>query len=83
MRNLPIGFTKIPWGFIQNEGGALTAITSVKERNERAELGEFAIGLFASLGVSDLKLIELQKDPVLANGLQLVTNQPERMISNE
>ena len=81
MSFLPAGFTKVPWGFSKDDKG-LVATTSVKARNERIELGEFAIGLFAELGVPEKKLNELKRDPHLCNSLQLVTSRPERMIPN-
>lgn len=64
---LPPGCTKIPWGFIETKG-ALVATSSVKERNERAELGEFAISLLGRLGVSEKKLKTLisEADPIEA-----------------
>jgi hypothetical protein len=72
MRDLPAGFTKVPFGFSQDDKG-LVAMTSVKTRNERSELGEFAIELFASLGVSDFKLLELKSKPNPTNGLRLLS----------
>ena len=80
MRALPAGLTKVPFGFTQDDKG-LVATTSVKTRNERSELGEFAIELFASLGISEDKLLELSTDPNLCKGLQLTTNNPEKMIA--
>lgn len=67
MKHLPPGCTKIPWGFVETKG-ALVATTSVKERNERAELGEFAIRLLGLLGVGEEKLKGLvgEADPIEA-----------------
>lgn len=64
---LPPGCTKIPWGFVETKG-ALVATSSVKERNERAELGEFAIALLGKLGVSEERLKGLvpEADPIEA-----------------
>jgi hypothetical protein len=59
---LPSGFTKTPWGFTLDSKG-LVATTSVKARNERAELGEFAIELLVSLGITEEKLLELRENP--------------------
>jgi len=73
MRNLPIGFNKVPWGFIQNNNGSLTATTSVKERNQRAELGEFAIGLLASLGISEERLLKLIGKPNPLENLKIIS----------
>ena len=74
---LPSGFTKTPWGFILDSKG-LVATTSVKQRNQRAELGEFAIELFYSLGITEEKLIDLMSHPEQTKGLQLTTNCPEK-----
>jgi len=74
---LPAGFTKVPWGFSQ-DGKGMVAIASVKARNERAELGEFAIKLFASLGITEEKLLDLRANPEQTKGLQLMTNCPEK-----
>jgi hypothetical protein len=75
---LPSGFTKTPWGFILDSKG-LVATTSIKQRNQRAELGEFAIELFYSLGITEEKLLDLRANPgqTVGMGLRLVTNQPE------
>jgi hypothetical protein len=67
---LPSGFSKTPWGFTLDSKG-LVATTSVKERNERAELGEFAIELFASLGITEEKLLDLRANPGQIKGMQL------------
>ena len=74
---LPIGYSKTPWGFTLDSKG-LVAIASVKARNERAELGEFAIELFASLGITEEKLLDLRANPEQTKGLQLMTNCPEK-----
>jgi len=67
MRKLPAGCTKTPWGFLSTEHG-LVADSTVAERNARAELGEFAIGLLTKLGVSEecLKSLLTEPDPVEA-----------------
>lgn len=70
MRDLPAGFTKTPWGFTKNDKG-LVAVTSVKTRNERIELGEFAIELFALIGVSEQRLEQLKSSPDPVNGLKI------------
>jgi len=59
---LPSGFTKTPWGFTQDSKG-LVATSSVKQRNERIELSEFAIELLVSLGITEEKLLELRENP--------------------
>jgi hypothetical protein len=61
---LPQGFTKVPWGFTQTNGG-LVANSSTKDRNERMELGEFAILLFDKMGVDAdrLKIAMTSPDP--------------------
>ena len=74
---LPAGFTKVPWGFSQ-DGKGLVATTSVKQRNERIELSEFAIELLVSLGITVEKLLELMSHPEQTKGLQLTTNCPEK-----
>ena len=70
MRDLPAGYSKVPWGFIQDDKG-LIATTSVKQRNQRAELAEFAVDLLASLGVSDVRLEQLKEEPDPVSKLRL------------
>ena len=67
---LPSGFTKTPWGFTLDSKG-LVATTSVKERNERAELSEFAVELLDQLGVNEEKLLDLKANPGQIKGMQL------------
>ena len=71
---LPQGFTKTPWGCRMTPNG-LVADSSVKERNERIELGEFAIGLFEQMGINAerLKKAALSQDPF--DGLQFTPPQ--------
>jgi hypothetical protein len=70
MRDLPAGFTKVPFGFTQDDKG-LVAIISVKARNERAELAEFAIELFGLLGISEVRLEQLKGKPDPISKLRL------------
>ena len=72
-KHLPGGCTKIPWGFIEKNG--LVANTTFAQRNARAELGEFAIGLLWRLGVSEDILTKLagEEDPLAA--LQRIQGQ--------
>jgi hypothetical protein len=75
MRNwLPQGFTKTPWGCKMTSNG-LVGVVSVKDRNQRIELGEFAIQLFDKMGINAERLQEaaLSLDPF--NGLQFTPPQ--------
>lgn len=49
-----------PWGFLETSRG-LVANTSVRERQERAELGETAILLCTQLGISAAQLVSLRE----------------------
>jgi hypothetical protein len=70
---LPAGCTKVPWGFIEKNG--LVANTSVAERNARAELGEFAIGLLGKLGLSEETVAALAKEEDPLAALQKIQGQ--------
>lgn len=49
--SIPLARAMLPWGFIL-ANGHVVATTSVRDRNERAALGESGIALLERLGVS-------------------------------
>jgi hypothetical protein len=67
MKKLPVGYTRVPWGFLETANG-LVANSTVRERNQRTELGEFAILLLGKLGISEevLGMLVNEAEPLAA-----------------
>jgi hypothetical protein len=65
-----------PWGFRATSRG-LVCTTTHAERQARAALGEFAIGLFDRLGVSPERLAEINAAPDALAALRGLTGKGE------